>query len=227
MPVMMKKVLKIILKSILGFFVFLVGYVLIALLLSVIPSDEKPGEDVTVYLLSNGVHTDIVVPTKNEIFDWSSMVDPNKTKGKKFDMPWLSMGWGHRGFYLETPTWNDLTVGTACNAAFGLGESVLHATYYNELKESEMCIKLQLSAQQYKQLISFISDSFDKDDNGKTMAIATEALYGLDDVFYEATGKYSLLHTCNTWTNNALKACEKKASLWTPIEWGIFYHYRK
>jgi len=36
-----------------------------------------------------------------------------------------------------------------------------------------------------------------------------------------------LFHTCNTWANNALKACGQKASLWTPFDTGIFYHYQK
>ncbi|MBI1266735.1 MAG: TIGR02117 family protein [Cryomorphaceae bacterium] len=223
----MKKALKIVLKTVVGFLAFLLVYALFALVLSVIPSSEKPGGDITVYLVSNGVHTDIAVPTKNHLMDWSNFVDPAATRGKREDLPWISLGWGHRGFYLETPTWSDLTVGTALNAAFGLGESVLHATFYKEFKESDQCFKLNLSNEQYEQLIAFISDSFAKDEKGKTISVATNALYGDNDVFYEATGKYSLLHTCNTWANNGLKACEKKASFWTPLEWGIFYHYRK
>lgn len=223
----MKAALKIALKIALGFVLLLVLYIATALVLSMIPASEKPGEGVTVYLLSNGVHTDIVVPVENSLFNWKTLVDPANTRGKQADLPWLAMGWGHRGFYLETPTWADLTVGTACNAAFGLGESVLHATFYKDLKESDLCYKLHLSNKQYQQLVDFVQQSFYRNNQGSTVPIATHALYGDNDVFYEAIGKYSLFHTCNTWTNNALKACEKKACVWTPLEWGIFYHYRK
>ena len=50
--------------------------------------------------------------------------------------------------------------------------------------------------------------------------------YGKNDAFYEATGRYSLFHTCNTWTNNALKIAGQKACVWTPFDTGIFYHYQ-
>ena len=58
------------------------------------------------------------------------------------------------------------------------------------------------------------------------MCVDTDVRYGNDDAFYEANGTYNLFKTCNTWANNGLKACEKKAALWTPFESGIFYHYK-
>ena len=46
------------------------------------------------------------------------------------------------------------------------------------------------------------------------------------DAFYDAKGSYNLTRTCNTWTNNALKAAGLKACLWTPFDSGIFWQYR-
>ena len=51
-------------------------------------------------------------------------------------------------------------------------------------------------------------------------------MYGNSDAFYDATGSYSLFHTCNSWTNNALKAAGMKASVWTPFDKGIFHQYK-
>ena len=52
-----------------------------------------------------------------------------------------------------------------------------------------------------------------------------EAVYGKNDAFYDAKGRYSFLNTCNTWTNDGLKVAGQKAALWTPTDFGIFQHY--
>lgn len=41
---------------------------------------------------------------------------------------------------------------------------------------------------------------------------------------FEAYGKYHMLRTCNNWTNTRLKEIRIKKSLWTPIDWGVFYY---
>ena len=56
---------------------------------------------------------------------------------------------------------------------------------------------------------------------------ATEARYRDHDAFYEGVGTYSLFRTCNTWANKALKVSGQKACLWTPVDKGMFYQYRK
>ena len=50
-------------------------------------------------------------------------------------------------------------------------------------------------------------------------------VYGENDAFYEAVGSYNLFYTCNTWTNNALKAMHTDAALWTITEQGLFHHH--
>lgn len=61
---------------------------------------------------------------------------------------------------------------------------------------------------------------------GRTIHIGTHANYGLTDAFYDGVGRYNLFRTCNTWTNDALKACGQKACWWTPFDTGIFRQYR-
>jgi uncharacterized protein (TIGR02117 family) len=85
---------------------------------------------------------------------------------------------------------------------------------------------IMISRNQYKKLAEFVENKFDKDENGNFVLIPTDAVYGNNDAFYDAKGKYSFLNTCNTWSNNALKAAEQKAALWTPSDYGIFLHYK-
>ena len=91
--------------------------------------------------------------------------------------------------------------------------------------ESASCKKIMISKSQYKRLIQYIQDSFKKDKADHFMVIKTTANYGNTDAFYEATGSYSMLHTCNTWANNGLKASGQKSCLWTAFDTGIFLKY--
>lgn len=223
----MKKTLKIAGFSILTLILLLCFYLLAAYMLSRITVDKEDGttEDVVTYILTNGVHTDLVLPIRNDFIDWSSQVGFHNTLAKDTTAQFVAFGWGDKGFYLETPTWADLKFSTAFKAAFGLSTSAIHATFYKNITEGDDCKKIILSKQQYERLVTYIKNSFSTNEKDQTIPIQTNANYGLHDAFYEAKGSYSLFHTCNTWANNGLKECGQKASWWTPFDTGIFYHY--
>ena len=223
----MKKLFKYFGYLIAGLIAFILLYLFSAYCLSRITVNKEAGsaKDVAVYIKTNGVHTDIIVPVKNKQFDWSKEIKFSNTKLNDSSMKYLAMGWGDKGFYLETPQWADLTCKVACKAAFALGSTAIHATFYDTLTESKTCKKILLSTGQYARLIKYINDSFKKDANGHNINIKTHANYSNKDAFYEANGSYSCLHTCNTWANNGLKNCGQKACLWTPFDTGIFLKY--
>lgn len=224
-----KKVLKITLYVILTP-VALVGlYLLFAFGLSRITVAAEPSDNnnIPMYILTNGVHTDLVMPVRTSQIDWSKSVLFENTIGKDTTAQWIAFGWGDKGFYLETPTWADLKCSTAFKAATGLSTAAIHATYYRSLREGKDCIRTSIDSGKYARLIAYIQQSFKRDDNGGIMHIVTNANYGRTDAFYEAKGSYSLFHTCNTWANSGLIACGQRACLWTPFDKGIFYQYRK
>jgi uncharacterized protein (TIGR02117 family) len=208
--------------------VCLIGiYLLSAYVLSRMSVDRESQtqNEIPIYILTNGVHTDLVVPVKNEQIDWSKEVKFANTASKDSTFEYVGFGWGDKGFYLETPTWADLKVSTAFNAAFALSTSAIHATFHKDMTEGADCVRINISKEQYSRLVKYIQDSFTADSQGHLMYIKTNANYGKEDAFYEAKGSYHLFHTCNTWANNGLKSCGQKASLWTPFDTGIFYQY--
>jgi len=223
----MKKIFRILLK-ILGLLVLLIiVYLLAVVLLPLIPVNkqkDKPNDQITAYILTNGVHTDIVVPVKSETIDWSTFVLFSDTKSKK-EYKYIAFGWGDKGFYLDTPEWKDLKFSTAFNAAFWLGDSAMHTTFYDNMTESEDCKRVDLSVEEYQKLIVYIKQSFNLDQNNKVELIKTDAVYGDSDSFYEVKRSYSLFFTCNTWAASALKAANKEGPLWTATQQGIFRHY--
>lgn len=223
----LKSTLKFTGRFLLGILAFIVVYVLAMLGLSRITVNSEPekSEDVEIFINSNGVHTDIVVPVKNEIKDWSKDILFTHTKAKDSIMKYVAFGWGDKGFYLDTPEWSDLTAGTAAKAAFYLGTSAMHTRFYKNIKTDEECVRVTISKKDYEGLVKYITESFKLDESHKIQWIAGRS-YGNYDAFYEGTGKYSLFYTCNTWTNNALKAANQKAALWTTYDKGILCHYR-
>lgn len=225
----MKKKLLVIIK-IIGFIIGVVFlYIILGLLLPLIPVKAKKTDDpkiIEAYILTNGVHTDLVLPIKTKYIDWSKKLPFENTKGKETDFNYISFGWGDKGFYLDTPTWADLKFSTAFKAAFWLSESAMHCTYYKKMTVADDCKKIMLTEKQYQNLIKFIDDKFDKDSAGKYILIKTDAVYGNNDAFYDAKGSYNFTYTCNTWANDGLKAAGQKAALWTPTDFGIFQHYK-
>ncbi len=222
-----KRAIRVTGRFLLAITAFIVLYLIAVFILSYIPvnTNAVKGDDVTVYVNSNGVHTDIIVPVKNEVKDWSKTILYSHTKANDSTAKYVAFGWGDKGFYLETPQWSDLKASTAFNAAFYLGTSAMHTRFYRQVNEDEDCVKLQLSKEDYKALINYIEESFSYDAGNNLQLIANSG-YGLYDTFYEGKGKYSLFYTCNTWTNCALKAANQRTSLWTPYDKAILYHCR-
>lgn len=225
-----KKSLKYTLYFILGFIAFVLVYLLSAYCLSRIAVSKLANQpaEVAIYIKTNGVHTDIVVPVKNEQLDWSREIKFTNTHlADTTNIKYLSMGWGDKGFYLQTPTWGDLKFSVAFKAAFALSTTAIHATFYGDLKEDLACRKIMISKQEYASLIDYITSSFQHDKEGHVIKINTNANYSKADAFYEANGKYNLFKTCNTWANTGLKKCGQKACVWTIFDTGIFLKYNQ
>lgn len=228
---MLKKVVRVILKTIGVIIGALALYALAAWLVPYIAVNKKAinegPDEVTIYIKTNGVHTDIVVPVKTPQMDWTQYIKYEHTDDKDSTMPYVGLGWGDKGFYLQTPEWSDLKFSVAFKAMFYLSTSAIHATFYPSITEDKNCKAIKISYKQYEQLNTFLLNSFDRDENSNTIHIpSVDDGYGSTDAFYEAKGKYSLFYSCNTWANKALKAADQKACLWTVTDKGIFNHYK-
>ncbi|MFM6945730.1 MAG: TIGR02117 family protein [Flavobacteriales bacterium] len=207
-------------------------YVLSAFLLSRISVEGKTKKNarIEIYLMKSGVHTDFVVPVKNDIKDWRTEFPLANTAFKDSLSTLLSIGWGDQNFYMNTPEWSDLTLKTAVTVPFGIGPSAIHATYYQQLLNDRPIIQLRLTTQQYKKLVRYIENALVRTKSGWQTVYIKATKPGVvtgNDAYYAAYGRYNLFSTCNTWVNNGLKACQQKACYWTAFAGGIFYQYGK
>lgn len=203
-------------------------YILCMWLLSLVPANEdfrqSETDFVEIFVMSNGVHTDLVLPYRTEERDWSLFFGA-EADAKKVQPEFIAAGWGDKGFYLETPTWAELKFSTAFNALFFMSESAMHISFIRKPACDEACISLKISPAQYKILSEYVEKSF-LIKNSRISCI-TGASYGKYDVFYDAVGTYSFYYTCNSWANEGLKAAGIKAALWTLSDKPILKHLSK
>ncbi len=182
-------------------------------------------KEVAIFLRTNGVHADLVLPVTALDVDWRKHLpidDPDVLDG---GFPYLAFGWGDRGFYLNTPTWSALKASTALKALSGLDSTVMHVQAANPPASGSQSAELRLSAEQYHQLVDFIDQSFDHDPAGSPILIAN-AHYGRHDSFYEGRGHYSAIMTCNEWTRQGLAHADLRTPLWAPFDIALFHHLR-
>jgi uncharacterized protein (TIGR02117 family) len=184
-------------------------------------------KETAVYISTNGFHTDIVMPIKTEVMDWSEKIKFSDTKSKDSIQNFVAVGWGNRDFFINIPGWSDLDLSIAVKAGLGMGESAIHTDFLKSVREDESCRKIELSKSQYIDLVNFIESYFKRDSFGNFINISTPNTYGISDTFYEAKGRLSLFYTCNTWVNSALKNAGLRSCLWTPFQRGIFKIFKE
>lgn len=222
----LKTAFRFIFRFLLGFIFFILIYLFFSWLLPYIKvnaSFKNAPDGIEIFLQSNGVHTDLVMPVKNEQINWDELLPYSDFENVNSDFSYVAMGWGDKGFYLDTPTWADLKFSTAFIAAFGLGNAAMHVTYkYNTPKLNELCKKVVISKEQYKMLIDYILSSFQL--KNKKPILIDHPGYSQQDCFYEAHGTYHMFKTCNVWTGKALKVAGVKIGVWTPFHKGIVGH---
>lgn len=203
---------------------FLSVYMIITILGLLIPvnSDyEYKKDEIQFYVVSNGVHTDICLPVESSFHDWSHFIPVKDYKGLRSKPKFISIGWGDKGFYLDTPTWADLKFSTAFKAALLPSETAMHITYWDSEPKIGEKIKLcSMNEEEYMQLISFVFATF-QTENGFNIQLIEGKGYTDFDNFYEANHSYHLLKTCNTWTNQALEIAGVKTSSLALFEDGI------
>jgi uncharacterized protein (TIGR02117 family) len=211
----------------LGFVVALpVVYLVAALILGLVPANvgwQEPERGVDIFVRTNGVHTWIVVPKINAIMDWRPYAPAEHLEDPRYgNADHVAFGYGNREFYLNTPTWGDLSPRTAALALFGSGPTLLHVEHDHQPRPDQDTRPLTITPDQYRRLAAYIRARFQLDGNGETMPLIGRG-YNRWDVFYEAQGGYSFVMTCNEWTGRALRHAGIRTGLWTPLSQNIMW----
>ena len=149
----------------------------------------------TVFVSSNGWHTDITVARADipegripESADFGNAV-------------YLQFGWGDADYY-TTP---DPGIATTLGAALP-GPAVVHLAGLRARPGAAFTgveeIALSLEEEHFIRLITYLHDSFERSGAPRAESVAP-GVYDFSR-FYPATGEFHLFNTCNTWTARGL-----------------------
>lgn len=202
-------------------------YLILALIGSIIPVNSQEmdkDKEIPVFLISNGAHTDLVVPIQSSVYDWKRIIKEEHFGTSPGAYQYVGFGWGDLEFYRTTPQWEDLTLKTAFKSLFMDTPAALHVELHKAILQDENTVALSISKEQYAELVEYFRNSFELDENGNIQPVPN-LHYNSRDAFYYAKGSLNPFKTCNTWINNGLKYAGMKACLWTPFTQGIFYQY--
>lgn len=208
-------------------FEILFSYLAISLILSLIeisPSVVKEKNNTIVYLRSNGVHLELVLPVKTETINWNNKIPFTDTPGNDSTSKFIAFGWGEENFFMQTPTWADFKISNMLKSLFFLGKSAMHITYIKQIYQNKKTIPLKLNKIEYKNLVNSIQNEFVQNKDGSYQLIQ-QNIYGKHDAFYHAKSAYNLFYTCNSWVNKMLKVAQQKHSIWTPFSYVLFNFY--
>ncbi|MDQ3247328.1 MAG: TIGR02117 family protein [Pseudomonadota bacterium] len=201
-------------------------YLVAALAGSLIPVNrdwEEPEKGVTVYLANNGLHADLVMPVEAQGLDWSPLLPKSDFAAPDPQAKWIAFGAGEERVYLETPRWRDIRPRTIWSALTG-GNRVMHVEWVTNPAYADRAIRLR--PEEYRRLWSAVRADFELSERGRLVRIDAPG-YGRSDAFYRAGGRFSALHTCNSWVAGKLRLAGVRSSLWPPFVQGLTWRYRE
>lgn len=175
-----------------------------------------PDTGVTIMVETNGIHTALVLPLITPVKDWRKDFPASDLPAPDRDYTHVSVGWGEREVFLNTPEWADLSPVTAIRVVTFGGEALLHVAHYVRPAPSVTARPLRLTESQYQSLVRRIEAALPP-----PARRAVHSGYTDYDVFYDARGRYNLGNTCNQWISDTLAGAGVKTGSWTPFAGGV------
>ncbi|QFT78091.1 DUF2459 domain-containing protein [Erythrobacter sp. THAF29] len=175
----------------------------------------EPDDGIEIFVGTNGVHTEIAMPIATDIIDWRGKFPVGDIGAPERPYTHVSVSWGERTFFLETPTWADLDPIVGAKSLTG-GEGLMHVAWYVRPAPDEDYRPMRISRDQYRALADDVAAQLAADQERGVFPG-----YDEHDVFYSARGTYHLGNTCNQWSSDRLAAAGIKTGWWTPLTGGV------
>lgn len=158
----------------------------------------------TVYLNSNDVHVDIVLPTGTDDYE-----------------EYTSFGWGAEYFFLNVPTWSMFKYRDFMHVIKNAEDVVMRETVYNNKQKN--WIPVPVDQYELDMLRENIFNSYVYNSKGSKIKVPDKKYNG---TYYKAAGKYTLIYNCNSWANDMLKNSGLYAKKDTRLAWQITDLYK-
>jgi uncharacterized protein (TIGR02117 family) len=175
---------------------------------------REPAQGIQIFVETNGVHTALVLPLVTAEKDWRADFPARDIAAPDRPYTHVSVSWGDREVFLNTPTWGDLKPSTVARIVIGGGDGLLHVAHYVRPAPADDIRPLRVTPAQYRVIV-------DRSEAVLPAAHRHYPGYGAQDGFYAARGRYSAGNTCNQWTSDTLAAAGVRTGWWTPFAGGV------
>jgi uncharacterized protein (TIGR02117 family) len=162
-----------------------------------------PGQGITIYLVDNGWHSDIVVPTAAIEAQGDALAAAARQTSSA---PWMLIGWGDAGFYeASSPALSRIPDGLA--ALLGGRATVVHLEGAFEAPDRAWrrgVRPIALSPAGLAALLARADRSLARGPDGAAVMAPIHRVAG--EAFFASVERFSLIHLCNHWTAELLNA---------------------
>lgn len=166
-----------------------------------IPLDDTPH---TIYAIYRDWHTSVMLDaaTYRKLSKLPAMSTTLDTEVAPAG--YVRIGWGDGDYFTGKST----SVLTATRALVASPYSAIQVIGYTADPfariPAETRVPLRITEQAMRELVTYLDASFARDDTGNLLPL--HAYVENSGVFYQASQRYGLFNTCNTWSSAALRA---------------------
>lgn len=199
---------------------------LLILLIGLIPvnNDFKPAtQGIEVFITSNGVHADLIVPIQTDLIDWRDTFPEDCFADNTSGATHIAISWGDKGLFMQMKQWADFKISIILKALFYPSPSYLHVVMQGQPRLNENVHSVIISKEQYARMVQVIQGCYKVNKVGKPILIP-DSSYHQRDAFCEAHGKFHCLNTCNSWVGSVMRKSGIKAPLLTPLPKSMFMY---
>lgn len=208
-----------------------VAFLLFLLTGTLVPANRhfrQTPDGVPVYVVSNGFHTDVVVPIREARSgtNWLRHFPDSTFQARFGRYQYLALGWGNEQFYLASYNHRRPGLGAVLQA-LAPSRTLIHVDFYRQAPAAgPRVVPLRLSVPQYQRLVQQLEASFEPDSTGR-YRLRNAAGYTSEDFFFRAQGRYHALRTCNDWTNRSLRRAGIRSALKAPLAGSVLFQVRR
>lgn len=218
-PSLPRSILRWALRTVATLVVLVVAFLAAALVGAMVHGADASGgteKSVTVYLSTNGFHSDIVVPVRSPERDWSLLLGASPLTAPSLGAArWIAFGWGSETAYTRLEKITDMSPAILLKA-IAFDRSVVHVVPLETVGIGEGVWLLQISSAGYRRLAAAIDASFARDPGGREILLPG-VTHGYGDAFFRGARRFSFLRSCNVWVGELLRTAGIRAGIWTPF----------
>jgi len=208
-----------------------VAFLLLFLTGSLVPVHRRfaqAPDGIPVFVVSNGFHTDIVVPLVEARTGtaWLPKLGPPELAVRFAGYQYAAFGWGSEKFFLASYGGHLPGPGTVARALLP-NRTLMHVDFYRTApRTGKRVVALRISEDQYRRLTAQLEQSF-LPDSARRYTLRNAAGYSAEDFFYLARGRYYALRTCNDWTTRTLRRAGLRTALKSPLAGPVLGQLRR